>query len=368
MPFQAKFTDDDLLSFFRQYGETINSDHIKDAADKFDVKRQSLTKRMNKLPQLVKVGRGKWNLTVEEAREVFEKQAKAPAVEPVVKDRNIVPDKDPNYVPFGNFNDVKKILSSKMFYPTFITGLSGNGKTLSVEQACAQLGRELIRVNITIETDEDDLIGGFRLVDGSTVWHNGPVVEALERGAVLLLDEVDLASNKILCLQSILEGKGVFLKKIGKYVKKAPGFNVIATANTKGKGSDDGRFIGTNVLNEAFLERFALTFEQEYPTPKTEQRILEKVASNLGVLDEAFCANLANWSDIIRKTFKDGGIDEVISTRRLVHVIRAFAIWQDRMKAIKVCVNRFDDETKQSFIELYDKIDAEVTTEENDDE
>ncbi len=368
MPFQAKFTDDDLLSFFRQYGETINSDHIKDAADKFDVKRQSLTKRMNKLPQLVKVGRGKWNLTVEEAREVFEKQAKAPAVEPVVKDRNIVPDKDPNYVPFGNFNDVKKILSSKMFYPTFITGLSGNGKTLSVEQACAQLGRELIRVNITIETDEDDLIGGFRLVDGSTVWHNGPVVEALERGAVLLLDEVDLASNKILCLQSILEGKGVFLKKIGKFVRPAVGFNIIATANTKGKGSEDGRFIGTNVLNEAFLERFALTFEQEYPTPKTEQRILEKVAANLGVLDEAFCANLANWSDIIRKTFKDGGIDEVISTRRLVHVIRAFAIWQDRMKAIKVCVNRFDDETKQSFIELYDKIDAEVTTEENDDE
>jgi len=368
MPFQAKFTDDDLLSFFRQYGETINSDHVKDAADKFDVKRQSLTKRMNKLPQLVKVGRGKWNLTVEEAREVFEKQAKAPAAEPVIKDRNIVPDKDPNYVPFGNFNDVKKILSSKMFYPTFITGLSGNGKTLSVEQACAQLGRELIRVNITIETDEDDLIGGFRLVDGSTVWHNGPVVEALERGAVLLLDEVDLASNKILCLQSILEGKGVFLKKIGKFVRPALGFNIIATANTKGKGSEDGRFIGTNVLNEAFLERFALTFEQEYPTPKTEQRILEKVAANLGVLDEAFCANLANWSDIIRKTFKDGGIDEVISTRRLVHVIRAFAIWQDRMKAIKVCVNRFDDETKQSFIELYDKIDAEVTTEENDDE
>ena len=177
----------------------------------------------------------------------------------------------------------------------------------------------------------------------------------------------DRASNKILCLQSILEGKGVFLKKIGKYVKKASGFNVIATANTKGKGSDDGRFIGTNVLNEAFLERFALTFEQEYPTPKTEQKILEKVASNLGVLDEKFCENLANWSDIIRKTFKDGGIDEVISTRRLVHIIRAFAIWQDRLKAIKVCVNRFDDETKQSFVELYDKIDAEVDTEEEED-
>jgi MoxR-like ATPase len=249
-----------------------------------------------------------------------------------------------------------------MFYPTFITGLSGNGKTLSVEQACAQLGRQLIRVNITIETDEDDLVGGFRLVNGETVWHNGPVIEALQRGAILLLDEVDLASNKILCLQSILEGKGVFLKKIGKFVKPEIGFNIIATANTKGKGSDDGRFIGTNVLNEAFLERFALTFEQEYPTVSVETKILKKVAGNLGVLDEKFCENLANWSDIIRKTFKDGGIDEIISTRRLVHIIRAFAIWNDRMKAIKVCVNRFDDETKQSFIELYDKIDADVET------
>ena len=253
-----------------------------------------------------------------------------------------------------------------MFYPTFITGLSGNGKTFSVEQACAQLGRELIRVNITIETDEDDLIGGFRLVNGATVWHDGPVIQALNRGAILLLDEVDLASNKILCLQSILEGKGVFLKKVGRFVKPANGFNIFATANTKGKGSDDGRFIGTNVLNEAFLERFALTFEQQYPTPKTEQNILEKVSINYGVLDKDFCENLANWADIIRKTFNDGGIDEVISTRRLVHIIRAFAIWQDRMKAIKVCVNRFDDETKQSFLELYDKIDADVTTEESD--
>ena len=368
MTFQAKFTDDDLLTYFKQYGEVITSTEINGAAEKFDVKRQSLTKRMNKIPQLAKVGRGKWNLTVEEAREVFEKTAKAPAVEPVIHDRNLVPDKDPNYVPFGNFSDVKRIINSKMFYPTFITGLSGNGKTLSVEQACATLGRELIRVNITIETDEDDLIGGFRLVDGATVWHNGPVVEALERGAILLLDEVDLASNKILCLQSILEGNGVFLKKIGRYVRRKPGFNVIATANTKGKGSEDGRFIGTNVLNEAFLERFALTFEQEYPTPKTEQKILEKASSNLGVLDTEFCANLANWSDIIRRTFKDGGIDEVISTRRLVHIIRAFAIWNDRLKAIKVCVNRFDDETKQSLVELYDKIDAEVDTEESNDE
>ena len=363
MPFQAKFTNEDLNSFFTGKSE-IDSTDVKAAADHFNVQVQSLTKRLNKLPNFQKVSRGRWNLTIAEKLErVYEGLPAVPAVE-----QNLVPEKDPNYVPFGNFSDVKRIINSNMFYPTFITGLSGNGKTLSVEQACAQLGRELIRVNITIETDEDDLVGGFRLVDGATVWHNGPVVEALERGAILLLDEVDLASNKILCLQSILEGKGVFLKKIGKVVRPKIGFNVIATANTKGKGSDDGRFIGTNVLNEAFLERFALTFEQEYPTPKTEQRILEKVAANLGVLDEKFCENLAQWSDIIRRTFKDGGIDEVISTRRLVHIIRAFAIWNDRMKAIKVCVNRFDEETKQSFIDLYDKIDADVVTEESENE
>ena len=224
-----------------------------------------------------------------------------------------------------------------------------------MEQACAQLNRELVRVNITIETDEDDLIGGFRLVNGDTVWHNGPVIEALQRGAILLLDEIDLASNKILCLQSILEGKGVFLKKIGKYVEPAAGFNVIATANTKGKGSDDGRFIGTNVLNEAFLERFALTFEQEYPSSATETNILKKLCS-----DDKFCARLADWADIIRKTFYDGGIDEIISTRRLVHIIQAYKIFGDKVKAIQLCLNRFDDETKQAFLDLYDKVDNDV--------
>ena len=360
MPFQSKFTNEELITFLTTDEEVVTSDNVKDAAEHFGVKVQSVTKRINKLPQFQKVTRGKWNLSVAEK---LEKTFNAPAA-PVVE-QNLVPDKDPNYVPFGNYSDVKKIIQSKMFYPTFITGLSGNGKTFSVEQACAQLKRELIRVNITIETDEDDLIGGFRLVNGATVWHDGPVIQALNRGAILLLDEVDLASNKILCLQSILEGKGVFLKKVGRFVKPANGFNIFATANTKGKGSDDGRFIGTNVLNEAFLERFALTFEQDYPTPKTEQNILEKVAANYGCLDKKFCENLATWGDIIRRTFKDGGIDEVISTRRLVHVIRAFAIWQDRMKAIKVCVNRFDDETKQSFLELYDKIDADVNTEES---
>ena len=363
MPFQSKFTNDDLINFLSNDGEVVTSDQVKGAAEHFGVKVQSVTKRINKLPQFQKVTRGTWNLSVAEKLErVYEGLPAVPTTE-----ENFIPEKDPNYVPFGNFSDVKKVINSSLFYPTFITGLSGNGKTLSVEQACAQLGRELIRVNITIETDEDDLIGGFRLVNGATVWHDGPVIQALNRGAILLLDEVDLASNKILCLQSILEGKGVFLKKVGRFVKPARGFNIIATANTKGKGSDDGRFIGTNVLNEAFLERFALTFEQEYPSPKTEQKILEKVSANLGVLDEKFCENLANWSDIIRKTYNDGGIDEVISTRRLVHIIRAFAIWNDRLKAIKVCVNRFDDETKQSFIELYDKIDADIVTEESDD-
>ena len=304
------------------------------------------------------VRRGTWNLTVAEK---LEQTYQAPAAVPITEreDQNLIPSKDDNYVPFGNFSDVKKIIQSGIFYPTFITGLSGNGKTFSVEQACAALNRELIRVNITIETDEDDLIGGFRLVDGETVWHNGPVVEALQRGAVLLLDEIDLASNKIMCLQSILEGKGVYLKKTGRTVHPAAGFNIIATANTKGKGSDDGRFIGTNVLNEAFLERFPVTFEQEYPTPKTEQKILEGVAKTLNVDDTNFCKRLTDWADIIRKTFYDGGIEEIISTRRLVHIIRAYSIFGDKAKAIQVCVNRFDDETKQSFIELYDKVDAD---------
>ena len=361
MPFApVPVSTDDLVSYLTdKCGTEVNTKQLFEASEHFNCSLATVKKRLKDYKQ----GIGKWNLTVQEK---LEKTYQAPAAAPAVE-QNLVPSKDDNYVPFGNFTDVKKIIQSGIFYPTFITGLSGNGKTFSVEQACAALNRELIRVNITIETDEDDLIGGFRLVNGETVWHNGPVINALERGAILLLDEVDLASNKILCLQSILEGKGVYLKKTGRYVNPAKGFNVIATANTKGKGSDDGRFIGTNVLNEAFLERFALTFEQEYPTPATETKILLRVAASVGKHDEEFCTNLANWADIIRRTFKDGGIDEVISTRRLVHIMRAYVIWNDRMKAIKVCVNRFDDETKQSFIELYDKIDADVNTEEEED-
>ena len=328
------------------YGESVSSAEIKAFCQMNDFNYQTIT---NKLTDY-KVGRGKWNLTV---KEKLEQSFQAPAALPAIE-QNLTPQKDDSFVQFGNFGDVKKIIKSRLFYPTFITGLSGNGKTFSVEQACAQLGRELIRVNITVETDEDDLIGGFRLVNGETVWHNGPVIEALQRGAVLLLDEIDLASNKILCLQSILEGKGVFLKKIGKFVAPAEGFQVFATANTKGKGSEDGRFIGTNVLNEAFLERFPVTFEQEYPSPATEQKILNKLCS-----DADFCKRLADWADIIRKTFYDGGIEEIISTRRLVHIVKAYSIFNDKAKAIQVCVNRFDDETKQAFLELYDKVDAD---------
>ena len=274
---------------------------------------------------------------------------------------NIVPVKDPVFVPWGHYKDIKQIVSSKQFYPIFITGLSGNGKTMNVQQACAQTKRECIRVNITIETDEDDLLGGYRLQDGQTVWQNGPVIEAMERGALLLLDEIDLASNKVMCLQPILEGNGVFLKKINKFIAPAEGFNVIATANTKGQGSEDGRFIGTNILNEAFLERFPITVEQTYPTNKIENKILTNVMSKRNLtrkMDEEFGKNLVTWADVIRKTFYEGGVDEIISTRRLVHIIEAFAIFKDKMKAIELCTNRFDTDTKTSFADLYTKIDG----------
>ena len=276
---------------------------------------------------------------------------------------NIVPNKDSTFVSFGNYPDLKSIIKSKIFYPVFITGLSGNGKTFGVTQACAENRRELIRVNITIETDEDDLLGGYRLKDGQTVWQNGPVIEAMERGAVLLLDEIDLASNKIMCLQPILEGSGVYVKKINKFVKPADGFTVVATANTKGQGSDDGKFIGTNVLNEAFLERFPITFEQSYPSAKIEEKILVNTMGNYGKVDKEFCKKLVTWADVIRKTYFDGGVDEIISTRRLVHIIQAYAIFGKKMKAVEVCTNRFDDDTKNSFIELYTKVDAGATAE-----
>jgi len=326
-----------------------------------------------------KVARGVYTLPVdgndissqvkEEIQSELPKNETAPAVDTVNKAAfivssltgDIVPTKDPVFVPWGYFKDIKSIVSSKQFYPIFITGLSGNGKTMNVSQACAQAKRECIRVNITIETDEDDLLGGYRLQEGQTVWQNGPVIEAMERGAILLLDEIDLASNKIMCLQPILEGNGVFLKKINKFIKPAPGFNVIATANTKGQGSEDGKFIGTNILNEAFLERFPITVEQSYPTNKIESKILTNVMSDKGLTkkdDEKFSLNLITWADIIRKTFYEGGVDEIISTRRLVHIVEAYTIFKNKMKAIEMCTNRFDVDTKTSFMDLYSKVDG----------
>ena len=332
-----------------------------------------------------KVARGVYSLPIEgndisskvkeEIQSELPKNETAPTVDTVNKAAfivssltgNIVPAKDNVFVPWGYFKDIKSIITSKQFYPIFITGLSGNGKTMNVSQACAQAKRECIRVNITIETDEDDLLGGYRLQEGQTVWQNGPVIEAMERGAILLLDEIDLASNKIMCLQPILEGNGVFLKKINKFIKPAPGFNVIATANTKGQGSNDGKFIGTNILNEAFLERFPITVEQAYPTNKIESKILTNVMSEKGLTkkdDEKFANNLITWADIIRKTFYEGGVDEIISTRRLVHIVEAYTIFKNKMKAIEMCTNRFDVDTKTSFMDLYSKVDGgeDVTT------
>ena len=279
---------------------------------------------------------------------------------------SLVPSKDPLYVPFGHFNDIYSIVKSGRYYPAFVTGLSGNGKTFMIEQACAKAKREFFRVNITVETDEDDLLGHYALIDGNTVWQDGPVVKAMERGAVLLLDEIDLASSKIMCLQPVLEGNGVFLKKVNRFVSPSKGVTVLATANTKGKGSEDGRFIGTNILNEAFLERFPITVEQEYPAMSVERKILDKVFASLDVDAGDFSERLVTWADIIRKTFYEGGIDEIIATRRLVHIANAYAIFGDRKKAIELCIARFDEDTKTSFLDLYTKVDEQVSNKTED--
>ena len=348
-----------------------NSDTLTRAEINALVKKKKLKNPSWLKTDKYKVDRGTYKLPLEGKTTENEQLMEAPVEEKKTEAAyvvssltgNIVPKKDPVFVSFGNYPDVKNIIKSGQFYPVFITGLSGNGKTMGVTQACAELKKELIRVNITIETDEDDLLGGYRLKDGQTVWQNGPVIEAMERGAVLLLDEIDLASNKIMCLQPILEGSGVFVKKINKFVKPKDGFTVIATANTKGQGSEDGKFIGTNVLNEAFLERFPITFEQSYPTMKIEKKILTNTLKAAGKTDDKFVDKLTTWADVIRKTYFDGGVDEIISTRRLVHITQAFAIFDDKMKAIKMCTNRFDDDTKNSFVELYTKVDAGANAE-----
>ena len=370
---------------------SVNKIDLQNIANFADMKFPHFITRV----QDYKVGRGLWaipvngapaikavadsSVGVEKAPDVITDKPTEPVKVPVVPTTTVemtkgtalgvsaVPSKDPMFVPFGNFSDVESIIKSDMFYPVFVTGLSGNGKTFMIEQACAKAKRELFRVNITIETDEDDLLGGFRLVNGETVWFDGPVVEAMRKGAVLLLDEVDLASTKIMCLQPVLEGKGVFLKKINEWVECAPGFNIVATANTKGKGDETGNFIGAGVLNEAFLERFPITVEQDYPSNAVEKKILNKVFDKLNVADSEFVDKLVNWADIIRKTYIEGAIDELITTRRLVHISNAYAIFNmDRMKAISMCVNRFDDETKSAMVDLYTKVDSDVVVESPD--
>ena len=309
-----------------------------------------------------KVKRGVYHLSAEVIPFSQEEQKPMTAVASVTNDEVFIPNKDQYFVTWGNYRDIEKIVKSKLFYPTYVTGLSGNGKTFMVEQACAKTGREYVRVQVTPETDEDDLIGGFRLINGETVFSKGPVIKAMERGAILLIDEIDRGSNKIMCLQGVLEGKPVLIKKTGEVVNPAEGFNVIATANTKGKGSDDGRFIAATIIDEAFLERFTITVEQPYPSSAIEKKILLKHMEKFQCKDEEFAERLVIWSEAIRKTYEDGGIDELISTRRLCHIIQSFAIFEDRMKAIELCVNRFDEDTKEAFMDLYSKVDGSTSS------
>ena len=271
---------------------------------------------------------------------------------------NLIPKKDPQYVAWGHFKDIKTILESRMFYPVFVTGLSGNGKTSMIREVCAKLKRDMVRVNITVETDEDDLLGGFRLVNGETVWQDGPLVVAMKTGAVALIDEVDLASHKIMCLQPIMEGQPIYLKKINEVVYPAAGFNIVATANTKGKGSSDGRFMGTNILNEAFLDRFSATFYQEYPSTSFEEKILKKQFAIYEISEDDFVSKLVKWADVIRRSFKEGAVDDIVTTRRLIDITKTFSIFGNKMKAITLCLERFDDETRDSFADLYTKVDA----------
>lgn len=312
-----------------------------------------------------KAGRGKWCFANTAAIQsvdtpVAPSTTKATAEVLDVAGDNLVPEKSEEFVPWGNFRDINAILKSNMFYPMVITGHSGNGKTFQVEQSCARLTKECVRVNFTVETDEDDLLGHYVLVDGKTVWQDGPVPTAMKRGAVLLLDEYDLASSKIMSLQAVLEGKPLFIKKINQYVYPKNGFNIVATANTKGKGSEDGRYIGTNIHNEAFLDRFPVTFEQPYATKSMEVKMIINHMRSVGKVDEDFAEKLVDWANITRNTFNEGAADEMIATRRLVHIVRAFAIFGDKMKAINLCINRFDDITRESFGDLYQKVDEGV--------
>ncbi len=367
-PQKQKFIDSATEMFGA--GSVLSNQQVKDASKSAGIPKAGWFKKQ------FRVGYNQFKLPGEVAPTTMvdtptENTASMSLIATNMEKQNLVPSVFEGFVPWGHFKDIKQIVKSGIFYPVFVTGLSGNGKTLMIEQVHAEMGKELIRVNITIETDEDDLLGGFRLVNGETKFVPGPVIEAMEKGCTLLLDECDLGSNKLMCLQPVLEGKGVYLKKVNKWVTPKDGFNVMATANTKGKGSEDGRFIGTNILNEAFLERFAITIEQPYPAAATEKKIVLGSMKKYGILDEDFASNLVTWSEVIRKTFFDGGVDELISTRRLDHIAKSFSIFKDKQKSIELCVARFDEDTKVSFLDLYSKIDAgvnpleeEVSTEE----
>ena len=350
-------------------GSVISKQNVREAAEKAGVPFPTWFMK----PEF-KAHYGSYKLPSEGGSVVAPAPAAVENVEPAfvnlvasnMEKQNLVPALFEGFVAWGNFSKIEKVVKSGLFYPIFVTGLSGNGKTLMIEQVHAKMKKELIRVNITIETDEDDLLGGFRLVNGETKFVPGPVIEAMERGCTLLLDECDLGSNKLLALQPVLEGHGVYLKKVNKWVKPKEGFNVMATANTKGQGSENGMFIGANVLNEAFLERFAVTMEQPYPTAATEKKIVVNSMTKYGAVDLEFADKLIQWADVIRKTYYDGGIDAVISTRRLDHIAKAFAIFGSKQEAITLCVARFEADVSESFLDLYSKIDDGVIVSEED--
>jgi hypothetical protein len=345
----------------------FTSKQIKEAAESIGENPRSAYVNIRYTNKCPTVRRGVYNLESMMPKSAVPTKAKVAmaikGVASVSNDEVFVPEFDETFVPWGNFTEIVKVIKSKMFYPTYVSGLSGNGKTFQIEQACAKLNREYVRVQISPETDEDDLIGGFRLIKGETVFMKGPVIKAMEAGAVLMIDEIDRGTNKIMCLQGVLEGKPVLIKKTGEVVTPKKGFNIIATANTKGKGSDDGRYSGAQIIDDAFLERFTITLEQTFPTMKTEEKIVMKHMKKFEVMDEEFAKLLVGWADAIRKTFYDDGIDEVISTRRLCHIVQTFSIFNKRDKAISLCVNRFDEDTKIAFTDLYEKVDATINGE-----
>jgi len=338
---------------YKEIQETFMTDALKVGYGKYDL-RSLFKSRMS----------GAFTHTEADApasapEAVFNMSIPAPAkINAICNDDIYVPAVDPTFVAWGEHSSIKKVIQSKMFFPVFISGLSGNGKTMMVEQACAKLNREYIRVQISPETDEDDLIGGFRLINGETVFHKGPVVKAMERGCILLIDEIDRGSNKIMCLQGVLEGKPILIKKIGQMVEPAKGFNVIATANTKGRGSDDGRYSAASIIDDAFMERFVATIDQPYPNFKTEHNIVKKHLDALDIKDDEFVDKLVGWSAVIRKTYEAEGVDELISTRRLCHIVKAYSVFNDRLTAINMCISRFENETREAFLDLYTKIDG----------